>query len=142
MFDLSFSPEAGLAGLFAAAFVSATLLPGGSEALLLALVRLHPEQALPALAVTTLGNVLGGMTTYATGRLLPERALHRLSPRSLEGVRRYGSPSLLLSWAPLFGDALCLAAGWLRLPWPGCALWMSVGKGVRYALVVAGAGAF
>ena len=72
---VSISPEAGLLGLFVSAFVSATLLPGASEALLFALVKLQPEQALPALVITTLGNVLGGMSTYAVGRLLPQRTL-------------------------------------------------------------------
>ncbi len=139
---VSISPEAGLLGLFVSAFVSATLLPGASEALLFALVKLQPEQALPALVITTLGNVLGGMSTYAVGRLLPQRTLAKLSPHLLERTRHYGSPALLLSWAPVFGDGLCLAAGWLRLGWSACALWMSVGKGLRYAVVVAGAGAW
>jgi membrane protein YqaA with SNARE-associated domain len=46
----------------------------------------------------------------------------------------------LLAWVPIIGDALCAAAGWLRLAWLPCTLWMAFGKGVRYALVVAGAG--
>ena len=133
------SPEAGLVGLFVSAFVSATLLPGGSEALLYALATLHPEGAAAALVVATAGNALGGMTTYGLGRLLPERAVAKLSPRVVGYTRRFGSATLLLSWAPLFGDALCLAAGWLRLAWPACALWMTLGKGLRYALVAAGA---
>lgn len=129
-------PQAGLAGLFVVSFLSATLLPGGSEAVLFAVLRLHPEQAVPAFLLATAGNTLGGMTTYAMGRLLPGKAdLARLA-----AVRRWGSPALLFAWAPVVGDALCAAAGWLRLPWPGCALWMALGKGARYALVVAGAG--
>ena len=129
-------PEAGLAGLFLASFLSATLLPGGSEAVLFAVLKLHPDQAAAAVLLATAGNTLGGMTTYAMGRLVPAKAdLARLA-----AVRRRGSPILVLAWAPVVGDALCAAAGWLRLPWAACALWMALGKGARYALVVAGAG--
>jgi len=126
------SPEAGIAGLFVASFLSATLLPGGSEAVLFALVKLHPQQAWPALIAATVGNTLGGMTTYWMARLVPAREL----PSRLDWVRRYGSTSLLLAWAPLVGDALCAAAGWLRLNGLACALWMAIGKFARYAVVV------
>jgi membrane protein YqaA with SNARE-associated domain len=36
---------------------------------------------------------------------------------------------------PFFGDALCVAAGWLRLNWIACALWMGLGKLGRYAVI-------
>lgn len=127
----------GLAGLFIASFLSATLLPGGSEAVLLAVVALHPGEAVPALLLATLGNTLGGMTTYWMGRALPETHVHdpKLA-RHIDRVRHWGSPALLLAWAPLIGDALCAAAGWLRLHWLPCLLWMALGKGARYALLV------
>ncbi|MDP1982510.1 MAG: DedA family protein [Sulfuritalea sp.] len=112
------------------------MLPGGSEAVLFAVIRLHPEQALPALVLATLGNTLGGMTTYGMGRLLPQH----LAPEKSALARRRGPPILLLAWTPIVGDALCAAAGWLRLPWLPCASWMALGKAARYALVVAGAG--
>lgn len=142
--DFTFTAEAGLAGLFLASFLSATLLPGGSEAVLFAVIRLHPEQMPAALLLATLGNTLGGMVTYGMGRLLPQQ----LAPEKLCGAvstrtalaRRHGPPVLLLAWAPLIGDALCVAAGWLRLPPLACALWMATGKAARYVLVVAGAG--
>lgn len=122
---------AALAGLFIASFLSATLLPGGSEAVLFAVLKLHPTQAPAALLLATLGNTLGGMVTYAMGRLLPQH----LAPEKSALARRWGSPVLLLAWTPILGDALCAAAGWLRLPPLPCALWMAVGKGARYAAV-------
>jgi membrane protein YqaA with SNARE-associated domain len=127
------TPEAGLLGLFLASFLAATLLPGGSEAVLFALVKLHPEQALPALLLATIGNTLGGMTTYGMARLLPAKKL----PEKSAVVTRHGAPILILAWAPIVGDALCAAAGWLRLPWLPCALWMALGKGLRYGVVMA-----
>jgi membrane protein YqaA with SNARE-associated domain len=125
-----------LAGLFAASFFSATLLPGHSEAALFAFLRFYPEQLWPAVGIATVGNTLGGMTSYLIGRLIPEKA----SARGLEWVRRYGVVSLLLAWLPVIGDALPLAAGWLRLnPWLS-ALFMAIGKFARYAAVAALAG--
>jgi membrane protein YqaA with SNARE-associated domain len=127
----------GLAGLFLASFLAATLLPGGSEAVLLGVLALHPEQAMPALLLATLGNTLGGMTTYAMARMIPEQKVAdpKLA-RHIGQVRSWGSPALLLAWAPLIGDALCAAAGWLRLHWLPCLLWMALGKGARYAVLV------
>ena len=135
---LNISAEAGLWGLFAGSFLSATLLPGGSEVLLFALLKLHPDQLWPALALATLGNTLGGMSSYACGRWLPQWQKFddwRWQPR----LQRWGSPLLLLSWVPLIGDALCVAAGWLRLNGLACALFMALGKAARYALVAQGA---
>ena len=147
--DFQFTAEAGLAGLFLASFLAATLLPGGSEAVLAAVVLAHPEQATAALALATLGNTLGGMSTYALGRLLPERVMRSgiqadgagdTAMRQLATLRRHGAPALLLAWAPVIGDALCAAAGWLRLPWLPCLVWMALGKGARYLLVASGVG--
>jgi membrane protein YqaA with SNARE-associated domain len=144
------NPEASLAGLFLASFLAATVLPGGSEAVFVALLLAHPELAAPALLLATVGNTLGGMSTYALARLLPEKKVMHSGTQeggAGETVRqarihaallRHGAPALLLAWAPLVGDALCAAAGWLRLPWLACALWMALGKGARYALLAWG----
>lgn len=135
---LSFSAEAGLWGMFASSFLSATLLPGSSEVVLFALLRLHPEALWPALGLATLGNTLGGMTSYACGRWLPKwRKLESLPGH--RRVRHWGSPILLWSWVPLIGDALCVAAGWLRINWLGCVVFMALGKSARYWLVAQGA---
>ncbi len=126
-------PAVGLGGLFLASFLAATLLPGGSEAALVTFLLAHPAEAVAALFWTTLGNTLGGLTSYGAGRLLPEQSLKRLP--HLTQVCRFGSPCLLLAWVPVVGDALCIAAGWLRLNWLTCGLFMAVGKALRYGLV-------
>ena len=125
-------PDASLFGLFVASFLAATLLPGGSEVVLFAVVRLHPEQALPALALASIGNTLGGMTTYGMARALPQQ----LAARPLALARRWGAPILVCAWAPLIGDALCVAAGWLRLPWLTSMAWMAAGKTLRYSAII------
>ena len=126
--------EQGLAGLFLSSFLAATLLPGGSEAVLWGFRQLHPEQKSTALALATLGNTLGGMTSWACGRFLPRwQRLDRLP--QMHHLQRWGSPALFFSWLPLVGDALCVAAGWLRLHWLPCCLFMALGKFARYWLV-------
>jgi len=126
-----FSSDLSLWGLFVTSFLAATLLPGGSEAVLIGVLKLHPELFWSALLLGSVGNTLGGMVSFGMGRLLP--VTHKL--KHVDKVQRYGTPALLLAWMPLIGDALCLAAGWLRLnPWYA-ALFMIIGKFVRYWLI-------
>jgi membrane protein YqaA with SNARE-associated domain len=128
------TPLAALAALFVSSFTSATLLPGSSEAVL-AWVLIHWREAAPAaILVATVGNTAGGLVTYAMGRLLPGR---KADARSLAWLRRHGAPLLVLSWVPIAGDALCAAAGWLRLPVLPSALWLFAGKLARYLVIAA-----
>jgi membrane protein YqaA with SNARE-associated domain len=119
----------GLGTLFVSSFLAATLLPGGSEVVFSALLLSGTIEAGPAIAVATLGNSLGGLSSYLLGRLLPDRAT---DARAVKWLRLWGSPTLLLSWAPFFGDALCVAAGWLRVRPIQAALFITIGKFVRY----------
>lgn len=127
--------------LLASSFLAATLLPGGSEAMLFAVLRMHAELQWTALAVATAGNTLGGMSTYVVGRMLPawRPGAHAcgMRARALRQARRYGSPALLAAWVPFVGDPLCVAAGWLRLPWPAVLCFMALGKLGRYLFVTA-----
>lgn len=122
------SETASLWALFSGSFLAATLLPGGSEAVLYAVLRLQPDTFWRALAVATLGNTLGGMTSYLLGRLIPQSG----AVRGVDTVRRYGSAALLLAWVPILGDPLCVAAGWLRIHPAWAALFMAIGKFARY----------
>lgn len=132
LFD--FSAETGFIGLFIASFLAATLLPGGSEVVLVAVLAKHPDALWQAVAVATVGNTLGGATSFLIGWLLPNRAQHK----AIIYLHKYGYWALLFSWVPLFGDALCVAAGWLRFnPWLSLALF-AVGKLFRYLLVAGG----
>ena len=130
-----FSPEATLGSLFIATFLAATVVPLSSEATLFAVLRLHQDLFWPAIGVATLGNTLGGLSSYAIGRLIA-----RGKPlRQVDRVRRHGAPILIFAWLPLVGDALCVAAGWLKLDWAAVALWQGAGRFARYWLVAHGA---
>jgi membrane protein YqaA with SNARE-associated domain len=127
------SDVASLWTLFGSSFLAATLLPGGSEAVLFAVLKLYPGQFWLALGVATLGNTLGGMSSYLIGRVIPQQK----ALASMRTAQKYGSPAMLLSWVPIIGDPLCVAAGWLRLnPWLS-ALFMGLGKFARYLAIAA-----
>jgi len=127
-----------LAGLFVSSFVSATILPGNSEIVLGAIVAATPDARWAAVAVATVGNTLGGMTSYGLGRLIPAQGSDRLAPRAVALARRYGAWTLLLSWVPLIGDALCVASGWLRHDWRLASLAIAAGKLARYVAIAEG----
>ena len=132
MFELS--TDAGLWGLFASAFVSATILPGNSEIVLVAVLAKFPGLFWESIIVAALGNTLGGMTSYAIGRVFPNKA----EGKALAWLKRHGEWLLLLSWVPLVGDALCVAAGWLRInPWLALVL-LAIGKCARYLVLALG----
>lgn len=125
------SETTGLWALFTSSFLAATLLPGGSELVLAGVLYEHPQAYWPTLGVATLGNTLGGMSSYLIGRLVPQRT----QLKGVQWVQRYGSCALLAAWVPIIGDPLCVAAGWLRLnPWLS-ALFMAIGKFARYVAV-------
>ncbi|HRK57055.1 MAG TPA: DedA family protein, partial [Burkholderiaceae bacterium] len=105
------------------AFVSATVLPGSSEAALLVVLVQRPELAAPAVWVATAGNTLGGLTSYALGRCVPAR----VQAAAVSRLQRFGVWALLFSWLPVVGDALCVAAGWLRFHFLTSAVLMALG---------------
>ena len=116
-------PKYGLSSVFLVAFVSATLLPMGSEPFVFGLVKLNPELFWSAILVATAGNTLGGALTWAMGygaERAYERVKHKpMELRALQWLERFGAKACLLAWLPVVGDPLCAVAGWLRLPfWP------------------------
>jgi len=134
MDTLPHTPLGALAALFVSSFTSATLLPGSSEAVLAWFLLNWRDAALAAIAVATVGNTAGGLVTYAMGRFVPER---KTDAKAVVWLKRHGTPLLALSWVPFAGDALCAAAGWLRLPVVPAALWLLAGKLVRYLVIAA-----
>ena len=135
-------PQYGLSTVFVVAFISATLLPLGSEPAVFGLVQLNPELFWPAIAVATLGNTLGGMSSWWLG-YGAEKAVEALkhreppNPRALAWLKRFGPKACVMSWLPVVGDPLCAVAGWLKLPFWPCAGWMALGKFIRFVLYTA-----
>jgi membrane protein YqaA with SNARE-associated domain len=111
-------------------------VPLPSEAALFAYVRLHPQNLALAVTVATLANTAGGMTSYLLGRIVPRKELDQ---KALTWLRRFGTPATFFAWLPVVGDALCVAAGWLRLNWTASLLFMAAGRLIRYLVVMQGA---
>ena len=130
------SGDGGLVSLAVSAFLSATLLPGSSEALLTAALASDPTltRAFELAGIAALFNTLGSMTSWAIGRYFPKDPP---SSEMLDRVRRRGAPALVLAWVPVIGDMIPLAAGWLKIGfWPAL-FWTAVGKSARYAVLSA-----
>jgi membrane protein YqaA with SNARE-associated domain len=132
-----------LIGLFWAAFLSATILPGSSEAALLALIALGSWSLTSLIAVATIGNTLGSVVNWWLGLFVERWRDHPRFPvkplefnRYQDWYKRWGVWSLLLAWVPIIGDPLTVMAGVMRTP-----LWLfiavtGIGKLARYLAVV------
>jgi len=129
-------PQFGLSTVFLVALVSATLLPMGSEPAVFGLVKLSPELFWPAIFVATAGNTVGGAISWWMGygaEIVYEKTLHkRFENQALNWLQRLGPKACLLSWLPAVGDPLCAVAGWLKLPFWPCVVYMALGKFARY----------
>lgn len=124
------------------AFISATLLPFGSELVLAGLL----TQGYPASllwGIATVFNTLGSVLNWYLGRqllLFQHKSWFMFKPTQIEQAstqfQRWGLPSLLLAWLPVIGDPLTLVAGMLRVRLFWFVLLVGFGKGVRYAVVI------
>ena len=131
----------GLWSLFFISFCASTLLPLGSEWLLIALL-LQGSNPVATVVVATIGNSLGAGTNYLIGFYggdwLKEKVLRIdkiRQQRAEKWFNRYGSWSLLLAWLPIIGDPLCLIAGTLKTPLTRFSLLVTTGKGLRYSVL-------
>jgi len=124
-----------LSSLFASSFLSATLLPGNSEVVLVAMLLSGVSQPWLLVLIATMGNSLGGLTNVILGRFFPLRKTSRWQEKAVGWLKRYGAATLLLSWMPVIGDLLCLLAGWMRISWGPVLFFLCLGKALRYVLV-------
>ncbi len=155
-------PGVGLPAVFAVSLLAATILPVGSEPVLLGYLAAFPEMFWPAILVATVGNTLGSLVSYGMGagahgvfgrwrqrkRMSaassgptrahspePEPVITAGRARAEKWLHHYGAPVLLLAWLPVVGDPLCAVAGWLRLPFWPCVIYIALGKFGRYLVL-------
>ncbi len=155
-------PGIGLPALFVVSLLAATILPLGSEPVLLGYLSVAPGMFWVAIGCATLGNTLGGVVSYGMGagaqglfgRWRQRQRDHAsksangggfkpgstpaLTPARVKAekwVQRFGAPVLLLAWLPVIGDPLCAVAGWLRLPLWQSIFYMAIGKFGRYLVL-------
>ena len=134
-------PQFGLSSLFVISFISATLLPLGSEPAVFGLVKLNPDMFWPAIFVATAGNTLGGAVSWwmglASHKIVDKYRHSSTHLTALQWLERIGPKACLLSWLPIVGDPLCAVAGWLKLSFWPCVFYMMVGKFLRYVTMTA-----
>lgn len=126
-----------LFSLFISSFLSATLLPGNSEVVLVAMLLSGVSQPWLLVLIATMGNSAGGVTNVILGRLFPLRETSRWREKATGWLKRFGAATLLLSWMPVIGDLLCLLAGWMRISWGPVLFFLCLGKAIRYIVIAA-----
>jgi len=132
LLDLFALPDVGLSTVFIVSFISATLLPMGSEPAVFAVAKANGDLFWPAILVATVGNTLGGIVDYWMGYGAHEAFAKERKTRWFRWLERFGAKTMLLAWLPGVGDPICTLAGWLKLPfWPSVA-YMAIGKFLRY----------
>lgn len=135
-------PQVGLVAVFVISFISATLLPLGSEPAVFLVVKADPGMFWPVILVATVGNTLGGVTSWWIG-YGAEKAVEAVQhhephhSRAMRWLQHFGPKACLLSWLPIVGDPLCAVAGWLRFPFWPCMIYMAIGKFARYLTMTA-----
>ena len=133
--------ELGYFGLFLVCFLSATILPLASEAVLLAFLAYHFDP-ITCLVVATIGNTLGGMTNYLLGMLGKTKTLKRLIndeakfDRITHRIEKYGVWLGLITWLPFVGDPLTIFLGYFRVKFLSLFLIAFLGKGLRYYVII------
>lgn len=132
-----------LTGLFLLAFSAATLLPGGSEAALLAMASLSEYSIFTLLAVASVGNILGSVLNYWLGRVALQYQTRKWFPVSPAALHRaqgwfshWGQWSVLLAWVPIIGDPITVAAGVMRMRFWVFLMLVSISKTLRYLAVL------
>lgn len=136
---MEFLQEFGYIGLFLGTFLAATIIPFSSEFLIIGIL-LSGGDPFISFVCATLGNWLGGITSYYLGYLGKWEWLEKWFKISKESLQRqkaridkYGALIAFFSWAPVFGDVLSVGLGFYKLNFTRCAIYMLIGKAIRFA---------
>ncbi len=135
-------PQYSLGTVFLVSFLSATLIPMGSEPVVYGVVHLNPQLFWPVVLVATVGNTLGGAVSWGMGygthkAVDAYRHSSTHHTRALAWLAKLGPKACLLAWLPGVGDPLCAVAGWLKMPFWPCVVYMAIGKFLRYVAMTA-----
>jgi len=132
-------PQYSLSTVFLVSFISATLLPLGSEPVVFGLIQLNPELFWQVILVATVGNTLGGAVDwwmgYGAHKVADKYSRSKHHMKVLDWLQKLGPKACLLAWLPVVGDPLCAVAGWLKLPFWPCIFYMAIGKFARYVMM-------
>lgn len=140
--DIAGLTDLGYIGMFLAGLLAGTVVPFSSEVVLVALYALD-FNAIPLLIIASIGNWIGGMTTYWVGLQGKtdwlEKYFHVSKEKIIgfkERLDKWGSYWALLSWVPILGNVITAALGFFRVPIVPVAIFMMIGKVTRYAVIL------
>lgn len=140
--DLAGLTELGYFGMFLAGLLAGTVVPFSSEVVLVGLILLGFD-SIPLLIVASIGNWIGGMTTYWVGLQGKTDWLEKYFGVSKEKIlnfksrlNKWGSFWALISWVPIAGNIITAALGFFRVPILPVAVFMMIGKVLRYAILI------
>ena len=132
--------ELGLLGLFISSFIAATIIPFSSE-LVLSILIANQYPLATCLIIATLGNWLGGISSYGLGRLGEWTyikyftGLNKIKIGKVKGkVDKWKSPLAFFCWLPVVGDIFAVGLGFYKINFLKVSLWMLIGKMIRYFL--------
>ncbi|GAB7140063.1 hypothetical protein RsTz2092_00110 [Deferribacterales bacterium RsTz2092] len=100
---------------------------------MLLFVSRYPQYKLLTLVTITISNSLGSLTSYWLARFVSRK---KPEGKAVAYIERYGAGFMFFAWVPVLGDALPLAAGWLKMPFAKCALFITLGKLARYTAIL------
>ena len=130
--------EWGYIGLFVASFLAATIIPLSSEVVLTILIANNYDFTF-SLLIASIGNWLGGMSSYGIGRLGNWRLIEKYLKVKMEVIKswklkidKFGSVLAFLSWLPIIGDPIAIGLGFFRTNFFLVSIWMFIGKAFRY----------
>lgn len=148
-----------LVGVFVTSAIAGSVVPVSSE-VAVAGAAIAGVPITPLVLVATIGNVIGGCLNYVTGRLgagwwrrwraaregagavtPPNGYTSALEVRAKAWIAQWGAPAMMLSWLPVVGDPLTVLAGVLGIAFAPFLFWVTIGKAVRYMVVVGATGA-
>lgn len=130
--------DLGYFGLFVGSFLASTVVPFSADALLVGCLAIGLKTSL-CLILATLGNWLGGLTSYYIGRIGNMDRIEKwfkIKKEKLEQqqklVERWGSLLAFVTWLPIVGDVFAIALGFYKINWKQCAFWMLIGRFIRF----------
>lgn len=137
---VDFLLEYGYIGLFVGSFLAATVIPFSSDVLLVGLLAVGGKPV-EAVTVATIGNWLGGLSSYWLGYVGKWEWIERYFKvkketllKQQERIHKYGSTLAFLSWLPAIGDVFAIALGFYKLDPKRVAIYMFIGKGLRFVM--------
>ncbi len=136
---MEFLLEWGYLGVFVGAFLASTIVPFSSDFVVVGML-LAGGNPLMTIIFATAGNWIGSLTTYGLGRLGKWEWIEKWFKVKRETIEKqkskidkYGSLIAFFSWFPVVGDVLSIGLGFYKVNFTKCALFMLIGKAIRFA---------